>query len=153
MIRQVAPGAVAVLLTMASVEAAIYKWTDEKGRVQYSQNPPPGVEATEFKPTAPPLGAGKLDEALQKRLKGFEERREARKRFKAQQAEQQAAEKIRAENCQRARVNLATLQSYGWVSLKEGDHYRALTEEERQAKIVEAQGHIEEFCKEVASSE
>jgi hypothetical protein len=145
-------GAVMVFLMAAAAQAVIYKWTDEKGKVQYSQTPPPGVNAALIEPAAPPPNAGQSDEALQKRLEGFEQRREAREKSKAEQAGEKEAQKIRAENCQRARDDLATLQAHGRISIKEGDTYRALTEEERQAKISEAQAHVDEFCNEVANS-
>jgi hypothetical protein len=45
------------------------------------------------------------------------------------------------------------LQSHGQISIKEGDTYRKLTEVERQVRISEAQGHIDEFCKEAAGAE
>ncbi len=58
----------------------------------------------------------------------------------------QEAAKLKEENCRRASDNLATLERHGQVSLREGGDYRRLTEEERQAKISEAQGHVKEFC-------
>jgi hypothetical protein len=142
-----AAAAIVALSMAATVQAEIYKWTDQNGKVQYSQTPPAGVNATAIMPAPPPPNAGQPDAALKQRLKGFEERREARKKSEAQQVEDKEAEKVRAENCQRARGNLTALQSHGQVSLKEGDTYRKLTEDERQVKISEAEAHIEEFCK------
>jgi hypothetical protein len=67
-----------------------------------------------------------------------------------EQAEHKQAEQIRAENCRRARDNLTALQNHGRVSIKEGDTYRALSEEERQAKVSETEGKVAQFCQEVA---
>ncbi len=41
---------------------------------------------------------------------------------------------------------MESLTSRGQVTLKEGDIYRKLTEEERQAKIQETQSQVDEFC-------
>lgn len=150
MIGKVA-SSVALLLMAVATQAEVYKWTDDEGKVHYSQTPPTNVPVTTIKSAAPPSGAGQPDEALQQRLEDFDERRKAREASAGERAAEQDGEKIRAENCERARANATTLQSHGQVSLKEGDTYRALGEEERQAKIAEAEGHVKEFCGAVAS--
>jgi hypothetical protein len=91
--KLIAHGAVVALLTAASAQAAIYKWSDEKGGVHYSQTPPAAVDATVIEPTAPPPNVGQPDEALQKRLAGFEQRRNAHKKSEAEQAQEKEAER------------------------------------------------------------
>ena len=41
---------------------------------------------------------------------------------------------------------MESLTSRGQVTLKDGDLYRKLTEEERQEKIKETQAQVDEFC-------
>lgn len=36
---------IALLATMGNVQAAIYKWTDQNGRINYTESPPPGIDA------------------------------------------------------------------------------------------------------------
>lgn len=154
MIGQIAiTGGMLLLLSTAGAETEVYKWTDEDGEVHYSQTPPAGADTTTIELAPPPASAGQPDEKLEKRLENFEQRRQARKTSKLERAETKKTNKIRAENCTRARDNLATLESHGQISLQEGDSYRKLTEEERQAKIGEAQGHIKEFCGKVADGQ
>ncbi|MGH8502812.1 MAG: DUF4124 domain-containing protein [Gammaproteobacteria bacterium] len=146
MTRIAAAAALLICLSAANAQTAVYKWTDAEGQVHYSQTPPEGVDATLIELGAPPPSAGRPDERLQERIEGFEQRRQAREASQIEQAEKKTADKIRAENCRRARDHLAAIESHGQVSLREGDSYRRLTEEERQAEISQAQGHIKEFC-------
>ena len=41
---------------------------------------------------------------------------------------------------------MQSLSSRGQVTVKDGDIYRKLSEEERQSKIQEAQSNIKEYC-------
>ena len=45
-----------------------------------------------------------------------------------------------------AKNNLTSLTSHGQVTIKEGELYRKLTEEERQERIQTANANIEEYC-------
>src|SRR3569833_3315296 len=46
--------AMGALLLANAATAAMYKWIDEQGRVQYSQTPPPAGQFKELKPGPPP---------------------------------------------------------------------------------------------------
>ena len=46
--------ALACLLAALPAAAQLYRWVDEKGRVQYSDKPPPGAKARAVEGTAPP---------------------------------------------------------------------------------------------------
>ncbi len=152
MIRQFAAAAMLLLLNAASAQAEVYKWTDEDGKVHYAQTPPVGADTTTIELAPTPASAGQPDERLKKQLEDFEQHRRARNMSRLTQAETKNTNKIRAENCTWARENLAALESHGQVSLKEGDTYRKLSAEERQAKISEAQGQIKEFCGQIAGA-
>ncbi len=54
--------------------------------------------------------------------------------------------RIKKENCAIAQKNMQSLSSRGQVTVKDGDIYRKLSEEERQSKIQKAQSNIKEYC-------
>ncbi len=74
----------------------------------------------------------------------MDDSREEEKKRTGQQLTE--SNQIKQENCTQAKTNLTSLTSRGQVTLKEGDLYRKLTEEERQDRIKTANQSIEEFC-------
>ena len=132
-------------VTHASTD--IYKWTDSSGNVIYSQTPPPEGITYEVVENSSRAQSSSSDssgtEAIQERL---DESRQARKERKSQQERIAESNQIKQENCKKASDNLRTLTSRGQISIKEGDLYRKLTEEERQQRIQATQADIEEFC-------
>lgn len=141
--------ALLVLLAIgAPAMAGMYKWVDEQGNVHYSQQPPPGQQAETVKaPPPPPSGAADEAARWKKQAEDFEERQADRAKAADEAQKAEAQEEQRKANCEIARKNLQTLTSRGQISIKEGDTYRRLPEEERQAKIAEAQKQVDEFCK------
>lgn len=111
---------VAAALASGIASAALYRWVDEKGRVQYSDKPPPsdqqksGVELNKSG-----VVRKKLDTSLSEEEKKAREEEAARRRLE----EQKAAE--------RRRQDIALLQSY--TDVKEIDLKR-----DREVQAVEA---------------
>ena len=142
----IATMAFALVCITANVNAQAYKWKDPNGNIIYSQTPPPLgtpyelVDDTSIAATT--LGVANT-ESLQKKLDASQKEREERK---AQEQLVAESEQIKKENCAQAKTNLTALTSRGQVTIKEGDLYRKLTEEERQERIKEANSSIEEFC-------
>ena len=112
------------VLFASAAAAQQYKWTDQNGKTQYGDVPPPGVKAQRLKPPpgpAPaPSAAGKKDEkgaakplspeaAYRKRQEEAQKENE-----KAAQVEQEAAAK--RENCQRSQEALRTFEAGGRIS-------------------------------------
>ena len=128
------------------VSAAMYKWVDDRGTTHFTQTPPAGAKASVVAPVSQPKSAGKPDEHLQKRLSEFEQRQQQNQNTKQERENKTKEEQLRKDNCAAAKRNLAMLQSHGRIKLKEQTGYRILAEEERIAKIDEANKHIEEFC-------
>lgn len=127
----------------------IYKWTDDKGEVHYTQQPPQNRESVTVRPAPPPPGNPEAERSeLQQQMENLDQRQqEAAKR--SAEAEQQASnQKIREKNCATARRNLAELQQGGIkrYRLPNGEVLR-LNEEDRQKRIAEANKQIEENCK------
>ncbi len=127
----------------AGLAGTVYKW-NEDGKTIYSQTPPPPgvkfeivIEEDLGKTTA----VAKVDSNP-----GFDERQEQRKQDQINNKVLEESNRIKKENCDIARNNMQSLKSRGQVTIKEGDIYRKLTEEERQAKIQETQELVDEFC-------
>ena len=138
-----------VILGSAALAGPVYKWTEE-GRIIYSQTPPrPGIEfEVVFEDDIGKSGTSvaKVDSDSTASGSSFEERREERKQTEAQKKALEESNKIKAENCAIATKNMESLTSRGQVTVKDGDIYRKLTEEERQAKIDETKQQVSEFC-------
>ncbi len=135
-----------VLLAMGAVEAsaAMYKYTDEKGRVVYSQSPPPSGEAKVIKPPPPPATSvespeQKASPAEPEAQAADDPQEEARRKAESDQ--------IKRENCARARKMLQTYNNPQNRLLKKADGtYERVTDERRQQGIDSANRSIQEFC-------
>ena len=128
--------------------AAVYKWVDENGQVQYTQTPPPGgVEATELKPPPGPAdedGAIERQETLQKAL---DERRESRDESARKAGEDADYARQKAERCEAAKHRLQQAEYPRTNFIEPDGSERRATEEERQQQTQEAQKQVEEFCR------
>lgn len=132
------------LVTLAHA-GPVYKWNDE-GRVIYSQTPPaPGIEYEVVYQDESGSNTS-VAKAETSSSDDFDKRREERIEKKNDKKVQQESDKIKAENCAIASKNMESLTSRGQVTVKDGDIYRKLSEEERQAKIQETQEQVSEYC-------
>ncbi len=136
-----------LFLTTAAHAGPVYKWNEE-GRIIYSQTPPaPGVEfEVVFEDEVGKTSVAKAEASSSNSADSFEERRKHRKQGEADKKVMEESNKIKAENCAIATKNMESLTSRGQVTVKDGDVYRKLSEEERQAKIQETQDQVSEFC-------
>ncbi len=135
-----------LMLCTAAYAATVYKW-NEDGRTIYSQTPPPpGIEFEIV--IEKDLGKTKSVAKAEYRSSEieFEERREQRLQKKTEEEVLKESNRIKQENCAIAQKNMESLTSRGQVTIKEGDIYRKLTDEEKQAKIQETQASIDEYC-------
>lgn len=135
-----------IFASTVSADTVIYTWLDENGKSVYGQTPANGVNATVFRVVTQKVDSAAAQEKLQQDAEEFEERRKARETDEETQDIAEQNEDITRKNCEIAKKNLELLQARGQVSLKEGDEYRVLPEEERQEKIAEANKGIEEYC-------
>ncbi len=140
--------AIVFICFAASVSAEAYKWKDPNGNVIYSQTPPPlgtpyelvddaSIAATSF---------GVASTSTKDIQKTLDTSQKARAEKKEQERLVAESEQIKKDNCAQAKTNLTALTSRGQVTIKEGDLYRKITEEERQERIQQANNSIEEFC-------
>ncbi len=131
----------------ASAQAQAYKWTDPAGNTIYSQTPPPigtSYEIVDDTNLASSTTSQQNNfDSLQERLDTNSQERDESQTEKERLAE---SEQIKQQNCSQAKSNLTALTSRGQVTIKEGELYRKLSEEERQERIEDAKSGIEEFC-------
>ncbi|VAW77802.1 hypothetical protein MNBD_GAMMA13-1544 [hydrothermal vent metagenome] len=135
-----------LLLVATAANAAMFKWTDANGHVQYGQHPPAGVDAKNIqagsKPKSTPASPSLQQqvEALDKRLAG-----KAKQEAEAKQKQQNA--KNRKINCENARKNIERM-NYGGNRLAQmpDGSYQRLDEKQKQAQINKNKKAIKEFC-------
>ena len=142
------PGTILALtlaLASSSATAAMFKWTDADGNIQYGQYPPAGVDARRIEQRSAPPAAAAQTLTPQERLKQLEERqaREAEAQSRREAAQRQAEQK--AENCRIARQNLRTLETGGRSRMQLPDG-TVLSGEQKQAYIDKTREQIKEFC-------
>jgi hypothetical protein len=113
----------------------IYKWVDAKGVTHFTAQPPQAGDASVMphakQPPAPPAATPTPNQA------------EIDARVREDVAKK---EKERAEYCTTVRTNLAQLQNNPRLRVEDKGVVRRLPEEERQAKIAEAEKAIAENC-------
>jgi hypothetical protein len=129
------------LATAASAQQ--YKWKDERGRVQYGDAPPPGVNASPLRapPPAPTAAAKPADpKAARKPEEAAKEREKLAQDEKAAQAKK--------ENCARAQDYLRNLQSGQRLSGidSKGERYY-LDEAQIAQETAKAQRGVQDWCK------
>jgi hypothetical protein len=146
----------------ALMGAQVYRWVDDKGVVNYTQQKPVGIpselieaatglqirtpddaapEAAQA-PAAPSATgqppAERLTEAQREALAGLEA---------AEQSRQAEVANIRAANCERAQGVLERLNTSGRIRVRDADgNETAMSEEEHQQRIAEAQRGVVENC-------
>ncbi len=143
--RLLAPGLFFILIITTPASARVYKWVDEDGNVQFSQNPPPGVESDVVEPKYS-KGSTQAQQDLQDRVEGFRKRADQRQKNadeKQQQAEEKAAKKQRCDN---ARRRLASYSRPRVNKVSEDGQRVRIGEEQRQAELAKAREYLAEHC-------
>ena len=130
--------------------ADIYKWVDDKGRINYTQTPPPPGITSEIINQAPaPAVAPAPTDTPESRLKRLEEEQKDLETDTAKRELKKEYAEIRRHNCDAATRNLAILEqkSQRRYMNANGELLRP-TDEERQKLIDEARQQMEENCTE-----
>ena len=138
-----------VLLLGGLAHAEVYRWVDREGRVQYSDHPPPGVDAKKVgaKPAvgtqAPAAAKGYQEQDQEFRKRRVEEQEKAKKDAAA---EQQA--KTRLKNCSDAQAQLASLQNGGrFTRTNEKGEREYLDDKAISAATADATKSVADWCK------
>lgn len=99
-------------LPLAAV-AEVYKWTDASGQVHYSDQPPSGQAKAIKGAPAPSQDASAAQQALAEKDLAFKKRQADTAKAKEKADKDAEAARIKQENCERARRNLAALDQSG----------------------------------------
>ncbi|MDK9725279.1 MAG: DUF4124 domain-containing protein [Sterolibacteriaceae bacterium MAG5] len=130
--------------------AQMYSWKDAKGKIHYSDEPPP--DQLPVRKVAPPPPPAADPAALQRTL--AERENESRKRQKSAQEAAAKADKERADgeerraNCEKAQGNLKSIES-GQVRFtidSKGERV-ALDGAVREAELANAKRSVDTWCK------
>ena len=122
----------------------IYKWVDEKGRVQYGERPPAGAKVSPIRQEAMPV----------EKPRALRDLAEQELDFKRRQIEQQRAEEARAKDekqrqaqCEWARGRLAAGESAGRHSTMKGGERVFLTDAERDQQLARMREQVSRACR------
>ena len=137
-----------IYLLAGHAYAAMYKWVDEEGNVQYTQSPPPaGIEADTIKPP-PEVDSATAIKQLEEQDKEFDELRNQRQEQEKKSTEEEAKVAMQKKNCEMARKRLETYARPRVRFVQEDGSRVTATEEERQEQIKKSEAMIKEFCTE-----
>ena len=138
------------ILFTGSAHAAIYKWVDKDGYVQYSDTSPPAEVKVDTIQTPPQtVDTGTATKQLNEQERQFEELRKQREEQAEKEAKAAEALALQQKNCQMARDRLASYGRPRGIRIEQEDGSRSrATEEQRQEQIKISEDMIKEFCKE-----
>jgi hypothetical protein len=130
--------------------AKIYKWVDADGNVHYGERPPSN-QAQELNirqaPPSPKAAAPTSDnrlEATTKLLESMEKDRQQKAEAQKKSAEEQ---RVRTENCSRARKRVAGLRIGGrQFEMTEAGERHYLDDAEVQKRLKEAEAMVKKWC-------
>lgn len=138
-------GATLLAAAAGSLAATMYKWTDEEGNVQYTQTPPSKGSFQKMTPPPAPTSSPAADKA-EAPTTAPEAKEEGADATAQEEAERKKLEAAAAKhNCEVARKNLEIYTAFRRVMNDKGEVV-VLSDEERAAKIKEANDMIERYC-------
>src|SRR3569833_1404492 len=105
--------AMGALLLANAATAAMYKWIDEQGRVQYSQTPPPAGQFKELKPGPPPSQSPEeAEQELQARVQRLDVLQKVRDALNSAMHLMASLLTLRDALCEHAKIRLVVLQNH-----------------------------------------
>jgi hypothetical protein len=139
------------LTASAPALADLYRWTDDKGQVHYSDRAPAGQQSQRIGPSSNPRQEMEAEAARRALADKVSQAKQQRQQEQAAEEKKQAeAEKQRKkeELCRQARERLAVLRHTGPVARvnDRGERYY-LDESQKQSEAADAQRRVEELCK------
>lgn len=133
------------LLPGLAAAAAMYRWVDQNGVVQYTQTPPPGLQADKVAPAPPPSANPGID-AVRELNQNAAKTREEKAKKEAEATQQKAG---REDLCKRAQERVAFMETRSptRVATKNADgSTRRLTVEEYDKDLGEARTVVSKNC-------
>lgn len=133
----------------AHAHAGLYKWTDEKGKVHYSDQPPTVNAQTVKTPAAGQAETtSQARQSLDAKDQAYQKRRKEAEEARAKDAREAEQARARRENCDKARSNLSTLQNTPRVYTTDAAGQRVYMDDTARANaLANSQKAVSEFCK------
>ena len=141
-----------LMLCVTPVHAELYKWVDEQGKIHYSDQPSGAKTKSESKLDIPNQSSASTSPGGAKtwQEKDLEfKKRQASTSEKAEKEQKEAQDaKTKRENCDKAKLNLAQLESIAPVyTFDPTTGRRALNDAQRTEAIASAKKSVTEWCK------
>lgn len=138
----------ATLLTAAAYAGTTYKWTDDKGQVQYSQLPPNDRPYTVIRTTSS-SGDANAETEGNKEGSATAAKTKTQSSSKSGSSFTDAEKEKLAKNCDIAKQNREMLRTAAKIRVTdEKGEPRHLTEEERKTRLADTEKQMEFYCKE-----
>ncbi|MCW8889505.1 MAG: DUF4124 domain-containing protein [Sedimenticola sp.] len=140
------------LLFFSMAQAAVYRWVDEQGRVQYGDRPPLDQQSEELKiksssrsePAAGQPTQGQRQELRQKLLDSYQEERAEKREARKKREEQAEQNKMR---CAKAKNRLRDYENSSALYELQPDGSRTyLSKAEFEATLKEAREAVKRLC-------
>jgi hypothetical protein len=149
-----------LVLLSANAFAAVNKWVDADGRVNYSDLPPPAnvkakplhsasdAAASASASGVPAASAPAAPKTIAERAAELDKANQAKQEAAAKAAQEQAIADTKKANCAAAQQNLRTLQAGTRIVEIDASGQRSyLDDAQRQQRIAKAQQDIATYCK------
>ena len=136
-------------IVAVAAHAEVYRWVDAQGKVQYSDQPPPDVNAKKMttKPAAP-VQPTATTKSYQEQEQDFRKRRVEQEEQAKKLAESDRQAKVKQDNCIQSRGRLASLQAGGrFAKINEKGEREYLDDRGTSDAIAEAQKAVSDWCK------
>jgi hypothetical protein len=138
-------------ILVVNAHAQVYKWVDQDGNVQYTDQPPPSDADWREKKlnikTPPPPPVEKQEtasETLEEKMQAFKERRDSEQKAETKRQEEAVENNKR---CVSAQGQLKIFQESPRLTFPDGQGGIVYADDEmRQKKIAEAQKNIATYC-------
>jgi len=128
-------GMILALLVAAGAAAGdVYRWQDADGRLHYGDNPPAGSDAELVQPEQRAFDVG--DKTADRASAGAADTDDGAGR----------TERIRREQCDKARERLESYRNAARIQVREDDGTRDMSAEERVEAIARAEADVAELC-------
>ena len=154
--RMIIAGSLLLALSASVMAGQVYKWVDAQGVTHFGSQPPEGQTGAAVSTTTPrpdpdlpsfenptPRPTPEAPAPSTPKAKPLGDQKAIDEKVKADVASQEAE---RRKYCETVRTNLAQLQNNPRLRAQVDGEVRRITEEERQARIREAEKAIAENC-------
>ncbi len=139
----------AALSVGTHAHAELYKWTDGRGKVNYSDQPPTvNAQALKSGSAAQAETTNQATQSLNAQDQAYQKRRKDADEARAKAEKEAEQERIKRENCAKARNNLDNLQNKPRVYTTNAAGQRVYMDDAARAgALASSQKAVSDFCK------